>query len=88
LDEEKSAKLAETGISTVLKWLYWDPAQLSKLLDKNDTEINTQRIEFHLDQITKPQKKGRARKKKTQSKPGTKSKSKRQKSLNAFQKRS
>ncbi|MFW9915136.1 MAG: DNA topoisomerase VI subunit B [Candidatus Thorarchaeota archaeon] len=80
LDEEESAKLAEVGISSVLKWLYWDSTQLSKILGKNDAEIDAKRMEFHLNQIAKPQKKGKTRKKKTQAK------SKRQKSLNAFQK--
>ncbi|MFQ5980302.1 MAG: DNA topoisomerase VI subunit B [Candidatus Heimdallarchaeota archaeon] len=88
LTEEKTSKLATAGINTVLKWLYWDSAQLSKIIDLKLPNIDDLRKQFQIEEIKEAIKRKRTSKRRRRPAKTKKSKTgkkpKRQKSLNAF----
>ncbi|MHA2232644.1 MAG: helix-hairpin-helix domain-containing protein, partial [Candidatus Hodarchaeales archaeon] len=62
LTEEKTLKLAAAGINTVLKWLYWDSAQLSKIIDRELPDIDDLRKKFQIEEIEEAKKRKRTSK--------------------------
>ncbi|MFX0115694.1 MAG: hypothetical protein ACFFB3_14185, partial [Candidatus Hodarchaeota archaeon] len=87
LTEDEVSKLKAAGVGTVLKWLYWDTAQLSKITGKETSEIDRLRTEFNIEHIKQVLKEKKSRKRSSQAKKsakGTRPKTSRQGSLNTF----